>query len=48
MLVQDPSGIIGAGIHSSVFQAEEGVSVGAVLMLEEVRKMKWYASWSGT
>ncbi len=27
---------MGAGIHANVFQAEEGVSPGAVLMLEQV------------
>ena len=47
MLVQDTSGTIGAGVHSSVFQAEEGVSVGAVLMLEEVCKMNEDASRNG-
>lgn len=34
--VQDPSGSIGAGIHVDVLQTEEGVSPGAVLMLEQV------------
>ena len=33
---QDPTGSIGAGIHKDVLQAEEGVSPGAVLMLEQV------------
>lgn len=33
---QDPTGMIGAGLHSDVFQAEEGVAPGAVLMLQEV------------
>lgn len=33
---QDPSGSIGAGIHVDVLQTEEGVSPGAVLMLEQV------------
>ena len=34
--LQDPSGSIGAGIHVDVLQTEEGVSPGAVLMLEQV------------
>lgn len=34
--VQDPSGSIGAGIHVDALQTEEGVSPGAVLMLEQV------------
>ena len=34
--IQDPTGSIGAGIHVNVFQNEEGVSPGAVLMLEQV------------
>ena len=34
---QDPTGSIGAGIHSNVFQAEEGVNVGAVMILQQAR-----------
>ncbi|KAL0056463.1 hypothetical protein WJX82_011622 [Trebouxia sp. C0006] len=34
--LKDPSGSIGAGIHAQVFQAEEGLSPGAVLMLQQV------------
>lgn len=35
-MLQDPSGSIGAGIHAQVLQAEEGLSPGAVLMLQQV------------
>ncbi|KAL0031717.1 hypothetical protein WJX79_002989 [Trebouxia sp. C0005] len=34
--LKDPSGSIGAGIHAQVLQAEEGLSPGAVLMLQQV------------
>lgn len=34
--LKDPTGSIGAGVHANVFQVEEGVSPGAVLMLDQV------------
>lgn len=35
--MQDPTGTIGAGVHSDVFQTEEGMSPGAVLILQQVK-----------